>query len=39
MDQDAFSKYLAKRYEDQIAWYDRKAARNQTTYTWMQWPL
>ena len=39
MDQEAFSTYLTDRYENQIAWYDRKAARNQATYKWMQWPL
>jgi hypothetical protein len=39
MDQDAFSQYLKDRYEDQIDWYDRKAARNQTIYRWMQWTL
>jgi hypothetical protein len=39
MDQDAFSQYLKDRYETQIGWYDRKAARNQTIYRWMQWSL
>ena len=39
MDQDAFAQYLKDRYEDQIGWYDRKAARNQTIYRWMQWTL
>jgi hypothetical protein len=39
MDQDAFSQYVTDRYEDQIGWYDRKAARDQTIYRWMQWTL
>lgn len=37
MDQDTFSKYVANRYEQQIAWYDGKAAVNQITYRWLQW--
>ncbi len=39
MDKEAISKYLTKRYEDQIAWYDSKASRNQTIYHLMQWSL
>ncbi|MDH3231447.1 MAG: DUF4231 domain-containing protein [Alphaproteobacteria bacterium] len=39
MDNEAFSKYLTGRYEDQVGWYDAKAARNQTIYRWMQWSL
>ena len=39
MEQEAFSKYLSDRYEDQIAWYDKSAARNQMAYILMQWPL
>ena len=39
MDQEAFSKYLTDRYEDQIRWYDIKAAGNQMIYRWMQWSL
>ncbi len=39
MDQEAFSKYLTERYEDQIGWYDRKAASNQMIYRWLQWSL
>lgn len=38
-EQDAFSSYLKERYEDQIGWYNRKAAHNQTVYRWMQWTL
>ena len=37
MDQEAFEKYLKERYEDQVAWYDRKAAANQRMYRWFQW--
>lgn len=39
MDQDTFSKYVSHRYEQQIAWYDGKAAANQTTYRWLQWTI
>ena len=39
MEQEAFSKYLTDRYEDQINWYDAKAARNQTFYRWAQWSV
>lgn len=39
MDHDLFTKYLGERYQDQIGWYDTKAARNQTIYNWMQWTL
>lgn len=39
MDKEAISKYLTERYEDQIGWYDSKAARNQTIYHLMQWSL
>ena len=39
MDQEAISKYLTERYEEQIGWYDSKAARNQTIYHLMQWSL
>ena len=39
MNQEAFAKYLNDRYEDQIDWYDKKAARNQTIYRWLQWSV
>ena len=39
MNKDLFERYLTERYEDQIAWYGKKATRNQTTYRWIQWPL
>ena len=39
MDEESFSQYLKDRYQDQIDWYDRKAAHNQTIYRWMQWTL
>ena len=39
MDQNQFAKYISDRYEDQIRWYDRKAAINQKLYRWMQWTL
>ncbi len=39
MDQDNFSDYLSERYEDQIGWYDRKAADNQRIYRRLQWSV
>jgi len=39
MNEEAFSKYLTERYQDQIDWYDRKAARNQTIYRKLQWSV
>ena len=39
MDQKSFESYLSDRYEDQIDWYDRKAAWNQTLYRWLQWTI
>ena len=39
MDQEAFSKYLTERYEDQIGWYDKKAADNQRIYRRLQWSV
>jgi hypothetical protein len=39
MNEEAFSKYLKDRYENQIDWYDRKAARNQTIYRKLQWSV
>ena len=39
MEQNKFSDYLAERYEDQIDWYDGKAAAQQKMYRWMQWTV
>ena len=39
MDQNAFSNYLENRYEDQITWYDGKAAENQRIYRGLQWSV
>ena len=39
MDQEAFSKYLKDRYQDQVDWYDRKAGQNQKIYRRFQWAL
>ena len=37
MSNEDFEKYLKERYDDQVGWYDRKAAENQKKYRWMQW--
>ena len=39
MEQETFAKYLEERYQNQIDWYDGKAASNQRVYRWMQWTL
>ena len=39
MDQEAFSRYLKDRYQDQVDWYDRKAGQNQKIYRRFQWAL
>lgn len=39
MEQEKFSEYLKDRYEDQIGWYDRKAADNQRIFKWLQWAV
>ncbi|MBN1561527.1 DUF4231 domain-containing protein [candidate division KSB1 bacterium] len=39
MDSTQFEEYLQKRFEDQVAWYDSKAGRNQKIYKRFQWFL
>ena len=39
METEVFESYLKDRYDDQINWYDAKAAGNQSTYRRMQWTL
>ncbi len=36
MDKESFARYLKERYQDQVGWYDRKAATNQTLYRRLQ---
>lgn len=37
MDAETFDRYLADRYEDQVAWYSRKASANKRLYHIFQW--
>ncbi|MBT3207055.1 MAG: DUF4231 domain-containing protein [Bacteroidetes bacterium] len=37
MEKTEFEEYLKSRYEDQINWYDKKAADNQRIYKQLQW--
>ncbi|MCP4545704.1 MAG: DUF4231 domain-containing protein [bacterium] len=37
MDQHKFDTYLERRYEDQIKWYDNRAARYKKLYNFFQW--
>ena len=39
MDKESFERYLKERYQDQIAWYDRKASANQAQYRRLQWSV
>ncbi len=39
MDKESFARYLKERYQDQVGWYDRKAATNQTLYRRLQWSV
>ena len=39
MTDDEFNSYLKDRYQDQVDWYDRKAATSQTVYHRMQWAI
>ena len=39
MGKEDFDNYLAKRFEPQVAWYDRKATRYKNYYHWLQWTI
>ena len=39
MNETDFERYLSDRYQDQVNWYDRKAASNQAMYKKMQWTV
>lgn len=38
MNKEEFEKFLKGRYQDQTAWYDKKAIRNHYLYRVFQWP-
>jgi hypothetical protein len=39
MDKEAFEKYLAERYYDQLNYYERTSGKNQNKYRYFQWVL
>lgn len=39
MDKEAFEKYLADRYYDQLNYYERSSGKNQKKYRYFQWVL